>query len=257
MTIYTNELSDENTTVSKDKPTRIWADPLGRYIPVSGVVLLIVGAILQVVDTWLVKKVMDVLLDDSETMSLIVACAIGLGGFVAAVGAGIAIRARNRWWGIGAGGSWLALGLTVLALRWQMAAIVDDGVQTPTKDHALGGLMLALFVAAGVTLMYDMQKLYNRARGQIRTANWRISYYDRRLRAVEPVSARLQREVALRGVKVTAIEQHFFDRKADNVEFAAELRDLSRVEILRQLGDESESGVVHMPHRSRAETQVK
>jgi hypothetical protein len=237
-------------------PAGIWHEPLGRYLPVTGILLLLLGAVLQGVDTWLIKQAMDILIDDTETMSLIIATAIGLGGFVAAIGTGMAIRAHNRGWAVFCFLSWAALGGTVLYIRWRMSVITDDGLTTPVRDHALGALMLALFAAAGVMLMYDVQKLYNRARGQARAAGWRIAHYDRRLAALEPLANRLRREVALRAVRVEAIEQHYFDRKADNAEFAAELRDLSRLEILRQLGDEFESGIVHAPHRIRTQPQA-
>jgi hypothetical protein len=234
----------------------IWREPLGRYLPVTGLLLLLLGAVLQGVDTWLVKQALDVLIDDTEAMSLIIATAIGLGSFVAAIGTGMAIRARHRMWAVVGLLSWAALGATVMYIRWQMSVITGDGLSSPMRDHALAGLMVALYVAAGVMLMYDVQKLYNRARGQARASGWRIAYFERRLAALVPLANRLRREVALRTVRVDAIEHHYFDRKADNAEFAAELRDLTRVEILRQLGDESESGLVYTPHRSRTRPQV-
>jgi hypothetical protein len=237
-------------------PVGIWHEPLGRYLPVSGLLLLLLGAMLQAVDTWLVKQAMDILIDDTQAMSLIIATAIGLGSFVAAVGTGMAIRARHRIWAVVGLLSWAALGATVMYIRWRMSTITGDGLSTPMRDHALAGLMVALFVAAGVMLMYDMQKLYNRARGQVRASGWRIAYYERRLAALVPLANRLRREVVLRDVRVEAIEHRYFDRKADNSEFAAELRDLARVEILRLLGDESESGLVYTPHRSRTLPQV-
>jgi len=237
-------------------PVGIWREPLGRYLPVSGLLLLLLGAVLQGVDTWLVKQAMDVLIDDTQAMSLIIATAIGLGSFVAAVGTGMAIRARHRMWAVVGLLSWAALGATVMYIRWQMSAITGGGLSSPLSDHALAGLMVALFVAAGVMVMYDIQNLYNRARGQARASGWRIAYFERRLAVHAPLANRLRREVALRDLRVEAIEHHYFDRKADNAEFAAELRDLARVEILRQLGDESESGIVHTPHRSRTQPQA-
>lgn len=237
-------------------PTGIWHEPLGRHVPITAVLLLILGALLQAVDTWLLKQALDVLLDDTETMSLIIATAIGLGSFVAAVGTGIAIRTRHRNWTIAGLVSWAAIGMTVMYIRWNMSAITFDGLNTPMGNHVLGALMLALFVAAGVMVMYDMQKLYNRARGQVRSSEWRIAYYHKRLAKLVPLANRLRREVALRRVRVEAIEHHYFDRKADNAEFATELRELARLEILRQLGDESEIGLVHAPHRSRTQPQV-
>jgi hypothetical protein len=235
-------------------PAGIWHEPLGRHVPITAVLLLILGALLQGVDTWLVKRALDVALNDTETMSLIIATAIGLGSFVSAVGTGIAIRTRHRNWAIAGLLSWAALGMTVLYMRWNMYAI--NPLSPPVSNHVLGTLMLALFVAAGVMVMYDMQKLYNRARGQVRSSEWRIAYYHRRLAKLAPLANRLRREVALRDVRVEAIEHHYFDRKGDNAAFAAELRDLARTEILRQLGDESESGIVNAPHRSRSQPQV-
>jgi hypothetical protein len=234
----------------------IWRDPLGRYLPISGLLLLLLGAVLQGVDTWLVKQAMDVLIDDTQMMSFLIATAIGLGSFVAAVGTGMAIRAQHRAWATVGLVSWAALGLTVMCIRWEMSAITRDGLTTPGSDHALAALMLALFVAAGIMVMYDMQKIYNRARGQARASGWRIAYLNRRLAALEPLANRLRREVALRTLRVEAIEHRFFNRKADNAEFAAELRDLARLEILRQLGDENESGLVYAPHRSRTQPQI-
>jgi hypothetical protein len=242
---------DEAGVASPSMPAGIWHEPLGRHITITGVLLLLFGALLQAVDTWLLKQGMDVLLDDTVTMSLIIATAIGLGSFVAAVGTGIAIRAHHRNWAAVGLVSWAALGVTVAYIRWNLSTITYDGLNTPMSNHALGALMLALFVAAGVMIMYDMQKLYNRARGQVRMSGWLVSRHSRRLASLQALANRLRREVALRDLRVKAIEQRYFDRKDDNAEFAAELRDLARLEILRHLGDESESGLVYAPHRSR------
>lgn len=57
-----------------------------------------------------------------------------------------------------------------------------------------------------------------------------------------------------------ATEHQYLDRKANNEEFAAELRELVQLEILRQLGDESESGLVNTPLRlpaNQASLQAK
>jgi hypothetical protein len=248
--------AEEADATSPPAPVGIWHEPLGRHVPICGVLLLILGAVLQAVDTWLLKQAMDVLLDDTVTMSLIIATAIGLGSFVAAVGTGIAIRTRHRNWTVVGLVSWVALGGTVAYIRWNMSSITFNGLTTPMSNHALGALMLALFVAAGVMIMYDMQKLYNRARGQVRISTWLIARYNRRLATLQALANRLRREVALRDMRVEAIEHHFFDRKADNAEFAAELRDLARLEILRQLGDEGESGLVYAPHRPRTPSGI-
>ena len=234
-------------------PVGIWHEPLGRHVPITGILLLVLGAVLQAVDTWLLKQAMDVLLDDTETMSLIIATAIGLGGFVAAVGTGIAIRAHHRYWSVVGLVSWAALGGTVAYIRWNMSAITYDGLTTPMGNRVLGALMLALFVAVGVMVMYDMQKLYNRARGQVRTADRRIARYNRRLAKLEALWNRLRREVALRGLREEATDYQYLARKDDNKRFAAELRELARLEILRQIGDESESGLVNTPHRIPAQ----
>ena len=241
---------------SQMAPVGIWREPLGRHVPITGILLLILGAALQAVDTWLLKQAMDVLLDDTETMSLIIATAIGLGSFVAAVGTGIAIRTHHRNWTVAGLVSWAALGLVVGYIRWNMSAITFDGLNTPMSNHVLGALMLALFVAAGVMVMYDMQKLYNRARGQARTAGRRISRYDRRLAKLEPLHGRLQREVALRQLREQATELQLRARQADHERFAAELREQARLEILRQVGDESESGLLNTPHRIPAQPGV-
>jgi len=234
-------------------PVGTWHEPLGRHVPITGILLLVLGAVLQTVDTWLLKQTMDLLLDDTETMSLIIATAIGLGSFTAAVGTGIAIRARHGHWIVVGLLSWAALGGTVAYIRWNMSTITYDVLNKPKGNHVLGALMLALFVAAGVMVMYDMQKLYNRARGQVRAAERRITRYHRRLAKLEPLWNRLRREVALRRLREEATDYQYLAHKDDNKRFAAELRELARLEILRQVGDESESGLVNTPHRIPAQ----
>lgn len=246
----------ETEAAGAEAPVGIWRDPLGRHVPVTGVLLLVLGAILQAVDTWLLKQAMDVLLDDTETMSLIIATAIGLGSFVAAVGTGMAIRSQHKNWAVLGLVSWAALGGTVAYIRWNMSAITYDGLNTPMSNHALGALMLALFVAAGVMIMYDMQKLHNRARTQLRAAERRMARCHRRLAELTPLLARLRREVALRRLREEATEHQYLDRKAANAEFAGELRELARLEILRQLGDESEAGLVLTPPRTPAQPEA-
>ena len=150
----------------------------GPYMPTWPLVLLIAGVVCMSVDTLLAKATFDVLVNENETVSWLVAIAISGIAALSAMGIGSAYVSGHR----------------NVAVRFFSGLITGDGENDPA-DMVLAGLMLALYLAAGFDVAYQTTKIWRPEYFELVAADRRRRRAQRRLSDTESEYARIQHEI--------------------------------------------------------------
>ncbi len=117
--------SATHDTLSRQPPSRGVASPHVLLMPT---VLLALAVLFQAVDTRLPKRAFDVIINDSTALSALVAIT------VAAIGAltSIAMRSRHRVAAALNGALWIAIGVAMALIGYNVGAITDDRLPSRT-----------------------------------------------------------------------------------------------------------------------------
>ena len=112
--------SATHDTLSRQPPWRGVASPHVLLMPT---VLLALAVLFQAVDTRVAERAFDVIINDTTALSALVAITA-----VAAVGAitSIAMRSRHRVAAALNGALWIATGVAMALIRYNVGAITDD-----------------------------------------------------------------------------------------------------------------------------------
>lgn len=170
------------------------ASKSGPYMPTWPLVLLIAGVVCMSVDTLLAKATFDVLVNENETVSWLVAIAISGIAALSAMGIGSAYVSGHRNVAILFAVIWTSIGIALAAVRFFSGLITGDGENDPA-DMVLAGLMLALYLAAGFDVAYQTTKIWRPEYFELVAADRRRHRAQRRLSDTESEYARIQHEI--------------------------------------------------------------
>lgn len=209
-------------------------------------ILIAVGIVLQSVDTLLAKTAFDVIVNESELVSLLIAVAVAGIGALAAVKAGIALKERI-WLEVGLiGGAWALIGVSMALLRFNTGLLNGLDENLPA-DMVVALLMLVLYLAAGGGIISATAKVWDPRHRALRSSRRGMKRVSRTLDTVEPQYARVVLALA-----------HLDERRADlddQVRLAQDLiateadqlRARARLRIAEHLGDPAKTSLYRQP----------
>lgn len=222
-----------------------------RHLYVSVVIL----AIASLVDVALAKNAFDVSLRLPEWLSWFVAIGVGLIAVSAAFGAGIQTRRRAFPMAVAMGLAVVLIAAALYVLRAGTAAAgsspafetTSEPLTGSTNESILAPVMLLIFLAVAVLAFADGWRLSDPDRSAYwaltelldETASAHADKTGRVVRLHEEISGQLavfHRIDADRAVALAALKA-----------VADELREWSRIEIARELGDPRSTSAIHNP----------
>lgn len=230
-----------------DRPPAMAAGLYGERIA-AGLLALAIGG--QAVDVMLAKGAFDIILNINETIDLAVAIAVSVIGAITALEAGIEMAAGHRVKAGVAGGGWAFIGIGMAYLRWNASALAStDSGGTPAADHVLAVLMLALYLAAGVTIAFSAAKLWHPDRRALRASRRTIAHKSRKLGPLEAVYTRVSLLLATSKQERTAYATQR-DHALEQVNaLERELKAHARDRIALALANPRATGLIRADHQ--------
>lgn len=219
------------------------AGPFFLWLPLA---LLVAGVLLQAVDTLLAKAAFDVIVNQNETISALIAFALAGIGAVAAIETGIAIQSRHRIAAGFLGGLWALIGASMAWLRYNTETIAGAD-ENSVGDGAIAILMLVLYLAAGAGIIYSMQKIWNpkyRVLWSSRFGRWRV---DRVLTKLEPRYARVHLTLEQLDGRRDTLGAELATGQVAVRTHAEELKARARLKIAELLGDTAKTSLYRQP----------
>lgn len=218
----------------------------GPYLMRLPVVLLVVGILLQAVDTLLAKSAFDVIVNENETISLLIALAVAGIGAHAAVKTGIAVKDRS-WIEVGLIGSlWMLIGVAMALLRFNTGLISGLDENLPS-DMVVALLMLVLYLAAGGGIISATQKVWDPRYRELWSSRRGVRRTSRTLGKLESEYTRLHVVLGQLDGRRDALA-HQANLAEDVIStHAKELTARARLQVGERLADPSKTSLYRQP----------
>lgn len=240
-----NPENRDSTRPDPGNPAGVWSKT--PYLPTASVYILIAAVLGNIVDVILAKGALDVVLNESEFISLITAIGMALIAVVTAIGGGLALRHGNRPLAAAAFTAWFCIGLALATMRWNKDTL--DGLpDNASSDKVLALLMLAVFVAAGIEVAIHGARIFTADNFfATRTARRTVRRIDKRRNTIAAQYARVGLELADHPEKRARAGRQHDMAQANIGHVQRELLAFARDRIAEALHDPSKTGVVRQP----------
>lgn len=216
------------------------------YLHVGVLLLLTLAVVGNSVDILLAKATLDVLMNENQFLSAIVAIGIAIVSIAAAAGGGYLLRRGKAIPGIIVLIAWFGIGVALALMRWNLGVINADG--NTLGDRVLALLMIAVYLAAGVEIAVHGGALLDRPSalkaGSARRAIRRVDTRRNRVASqYARVDSTLSRFPQYRD-RAKLQHQTAIDR-IDHIE--NELMAFTRDQVAERLRDGAQTGVYRQP----------
>lgn len=132
-------------------------DPQGPYLPVVSLVLLGFGVVIVCLDVLFAKGVFDVLVNENETVSWMLAFGVSLAGAAAAITAGMKAADGQPRAAALLLAAWVLIGTGMAGVRCFRGVIVEDDLAT--KDIVLAFVMIFVYLG-GLALYFHARDVW-------------------------------------------------------------------------------------------------
>lgn len=226
--------------------TETWEGTAGPYLPLTPIVLILLGWFFQSVDTLLAKGSFDILVNETEELSWVVAVGVAGTSAITSFGAGMAWRTNHRIVAGAIAGAWLALGVTMSVLRFNTGVISGSG-ENEVRDEIMAVLMLVMYVAAGGEVMYNAYKLWNPYYGRLWASRTHGGLVARKLARLEARFSRVAAAITHLTRRKAALDAEYQRVLGDADQMARELADRARLRIAEHLADPERTSLYRSP----------
>jgi hypothetical protein len=175
------------------KPDAQTNDPYGPYLPVVSLVLLAIGVVIVCLDVLFAKSVFDVLVNENETISWLLAFGVSLVGAASAICAGIATAEKRPKSAALLLMVWALIGVAMATVRCFKGSIVEDDVAA--KDIVLALVMVGVYLG-GVALYFHAREVWRPQHFAMMSARRAVRRAEQRRRTVEAVYCGVQHELS-------------------------------------------------------------
>lgn len=219
-------------------------------------VVIALSILLQSVDTLLAKGAFDIIVNESETASLLVAVAVAGIGALAAVKTGIALKERG-WTEFGLiGAAWALIGVSMALLRFNTGLLSGLDENHPA-DMVVALLMLVLYLAAGAGIISGTAKVWDPRLRVLRSSRGELKKVNRTLGDLEPEYARVELALAHLDTRRAALDAQVADAQAKIATQAALLRARARLRIGEHLGDPAKTALYRQPAATERDGEAR
>ncbi|MGN2635385.1 hypothetical protein ACWEKT_02560 [Nocardia takedensis] len=232
------------TDLGTDRSRR--TEPPTPYFPFVSAVLLAAAIAGMIIDVILAKAAFDVIVNESEFVSALVATGVAGIAAVTALGGGLAWRHGHRLGGAALLAGWLLIGITLAALRWQRGSL--EGFANDPADRWIAMLMLAVFLAAGIEIAtHGSALLDNDSYFAVRSARRAVAKIDRKRNRVAAEYGRIALALSrFPDIRDRARRQHeMAQQRIDSME--RELHAYARDQVVEALRNSRNGGLTAQP----------